>query len=134
MVLVDGVVMADVMGFSDATVYARSVVLVGNAADNRLYASGCDLRINGEAGDDRLRSGIPSGRDPAVPGCRPADLATVLSGGRGDDALDGWSGDDRLHGNAGHDQIRGRNGADRLLGGAGRRSAPRRRWQGPPAG
>lgn len=118
-VLVDGVEMADVMGFSDATVYARSVVLRGNAADNRLYASGCDLRINGEAGDDRLRSGIPSGRDPAVPGCRPDDLATVLSGGRGDDALDGWSGDDRLHGNAGQDQIRGRNGADRLLGGAG---------------
>ena len=119
-VLVDGVVMADVRGFTSATVYARSVVLTGNAADNWLYASGCDLRIHGEGGDDRLRSGIPSGRDPAVPGCRPADLATVLSGGRGDDALDAWSGDDRLNGNAGDDRIRGRDGADHLLGGAGR--------------
>lgn len=119
-IAVNGVTLADVSGFHNATVYARSAVLHGNADDNRLYASGCSLRIHGEVGDDNLRIGMPSGREVLAPACESTELETVLSGGRGNDAIDGWSGNDRLFGNAGNDRIRGRRGADVLLGGAGR--------------
>jgi Ca2+-binding RTX toxin-like protein len=114
-VVVDGVPVASITGFTNGGATAPRVALRGNAEDNSLYVSGCDLRVNGEGGDDRVTAGYVE--DVSFP--QPCDRRARLSGGRGDDTVYGWTGSDRLAGNAGDDNIHGRGDADLLLGGTG---------------
>lgn len=92
--------------------------LVGNAANNYLYASDGADRSNGAAGDDYLygQAGNDSldgglGKDWLV-GDMGDDL---LTGGDGKDRVLGGLGDDSLSGGRGKDQLRGGGDADRFV-------------------
>jgi Ca2+-binding RTX toxin-like protein len=119
-IAIEGMTGATVSGFQHATVYAGRVVLRGNPENNQFSVWGCELRVDGEGGHDRLSANYAGGYSSSVADCGAGDRRTRLSGGTGRDTLTGWGGPDRLVGGAGHDQLRGSNGVDRLLGGWGR--------------
>ncbi|HXH79760.1 calcium-binding protein [Nocardioides sp.] len=118
-VVFEGVMAAELAGFDKASLYAHRAVVGGNSESNYLEASGCDLRIDGEVGNDRLFVMHPSGADDSRPRCETSDRRTRMSGGRGKDIIYGRSGPDRIEGNAGNDRILGRDASDVLLGGSG---------------
>ena len=51
---VAGVQVADIAGFSNASVVAPRATVRGSAANNMLRASGCHVTIVGKDGDDYL--------------------------------------------------------------------------------
>jgi Ca2+-binding RTX toxin-like protein len=113
---IGGTPVATVSGFTNARVEAQVVALRGNPEGNHLLVSGCDLRADGEGGDDDVIANYTDdGWFPA-----PCDHDARLSGGRGDDNVMGWRGADRLVGGAGNDVLDGRTGNDRVVGGTGR--------------
>lgn len=114
-VLVDGVPAASVTRFRRASVVAPRVVLRGNGAGNGLTASGCDVRMYGEGGNDFM-SASDADLDAPQFDCR---RTAWLSGGRGADAVRGSAGKDVVMGNAGDDGLWGRESADLLLGNRG---------------
>lgn len=65
------------------------------------------ITVDGLAGNDSISVG------PNI------DIASVLSGGFGNDHLSGGAGDDILHGGPGNDRLEGGNGNDILTGNAG---------------
>lgn len=114
-IIVAGRLAADVAGFSAASVAAPSVILRGNTKDNFLRASGCDLRIIGNGGDDLLE-GFGGEGAPRF----ECNRVATMRGGQGNDEIKGTLGRNRLIGNAGNDELQGRPYADVLLGGSGR--------------
>lgn len=80
------------------------------------------LKINGQAGNDRITTG--SGHDTVWAGSGDDEVIGFdgndqLNGGSGADMLDGGFGTDALWGGSGNDEIWGGDGADRLVGGSG---------------
>ncbi len=95
-----------VIGFEDAVVHGRRVVLYGTRADNLLVVRTIGRAlVTGKGGDDDLRLGIVAGR----PG---RDRLRLASGGPGDDVLRGSPLDDVLTGGPGHDRAFGHRGRD----------------------
>lgn len=116
-IAVGGLPGATIADFYSAHIYAPDVRLRGNVEDNTLGANGCNVRIDGDEGNDFINAqSYPGEGAPAF------DCATSarLSGGAGDDILQGSLEKDRLIGNAGRDRLRGDDGSDVLLGGRGR--------------
>ncbi|MGB0343270.1 MAG: calcium-binding protein [Parvibaculales bacterium] len=97
-------------------------VIIGNKADNIIYALNGDNIVSGGDGNDRLVGG--SGKD-VLEGGNGNDVLgglsgdDILRGGAGDDTLLGGAGDDVLEGGTGDDVLVGGGGNDRLTGGAG---------------
>lgn len=113
-VLVDGVAAADNTGFHYGNVAAFRAILRGTGNDDYLTVQGCDLKVYGGAGDDRLvRSGL------GYPGMPQCEDKLRSFGGAGDDTLFASTDDDRLSGNAGKDVLTGDGDPDVLLGGPG---------------
>ncbi|WP_159083732.1 calcium-binding protein [Nocardioides terrigena] len=108
---------ATIADFYSAHVSAPNVELRGNPEDNTLSANGCDIRINGEDGNDYISAQSYPGDGAPTFECASS---ARLSGGGGDDVLEGGRGKDRLVGNAGRDRLRGGDGSDLLIGGSGR--------------
>lgn len=106
---------AEIAGFSSASVAAPRAVVRGNDEDNALQASGCDVHVIGNGGDDYL--GGSGGEDAPKFEC---DRVATMRGGQGDDRIKGTLGRNRLIGNAGNDELQGRPDPDILLGGSGR--------------
>lgn len=114
-VMVAGTVAADIAGFSWASAAAPRAIVRGNAEDNMLRASGCDVHVFGKGGDDYLDG--YAGEDAPTFDC---DREASMRGGQGDDRIKGSLGRNRLTGDAGNDRLQGRSHADLLLGGSGR--------------
>ena len=94
-------------------------MLRGNAADNYLSGSGCDVLFVGKGGNDTLIGGGIVEDAPQIKSeCE--GLKATMRGGPGDDNIKGWLGLNRLVGNAGNDELQGRSRSDVLLGGSGR--------------
>ncbi len=87
-------------------------LLIGNAANNYLYAGDGVDKVDGQAGDDYLYG--QSGNDLLNGG----DGQDWLMGDLGDDIISGGVGNDRLFGGVGNDTLMGGQGRDRLTGGA----------------
>lgn len=115
-VVVAGVPAATIAGFSSGGVVAPRAVLRGNAEGNDLYASGCDVQVRGEGGDDSIDADYGDNPDEPTFECQ---RTIRLHGGRGDDVIRGSAGRDRIEGNAGRDSVTGGAEADLLLGGRG---------------
>lgn len=94
-------------GLEDVTVKAPYAAQVfGDAQDNRLRASACEVRVLGGKGDDVIFLNRPAKCE------RPRSKAY---GQKGDDRLRGGAGADLLVGGPGRDTADGRNGKDRCL-------------------
>lgn len=108
-------------GMEGLHLYGPSVTLVGDAQRNHLAADGCQVTINGAAGDDVLHTGL----DPfqAFPCAYGVDPTREMWGGAGDDTLRGDVYRDVLHGGSGNDLMRGGAWDDELVGGPGRDEA-----------
>jgi len=99
-----------------------SDTLIGNAANNGIWAgSGAD-KVSGHEGNDLLKGMFGadqiwggSGNDTIYGGSHH----DTLYGGIGNDTLYGGSGRDILWGAAGNDRLEGGTGRDKLIGGAG---------------
>jgi Ca2+-binding RTX toxin-like protein len=115
-IVVAGVPAAAISGFSSGNVVAPRAVLRGNAEDNRLHASGCDVLVRGEGGDDTLDADYADHSDEPKFECQ---RVVELHGGGGDDIIRGSAARDRIKGDAGNDFLEGGAGADVLLGGSG---------------
>jgi Ca2+-binding RTX toxin-like protein len=109
--LVDGVKVAEVLGFArDAHAFSELTVL-GDAQDALAYVfSGID-RINGSSGNDRLLGYASSDQ------LLGNDGNDVLLGGPGHDTLSGGAGNDALFGSLHNDTLLGEAGNDTLDGG-----------------
>lgn len=118
-VRIDGAVAADVAGFQHAAVYGHTVTMRGNPENNRFDAWGCELRVDGEGGRDRLDVGYPGRYENRESEC-DTEGSTRLSGGTGNDRIYGWAGPDRISGGGGRDRLDGGPGRDTVDGGAGR--------------
>jgi Ca2+-binding RTX toxin-like protein len=81
---------------------AARVVLRGGPEANQLAGFGCDVRLRGGAGADRLR--VLTSEDP--------ECGAFITGDAGPDRLFGSSADDRLLGGAGRDEALGGHGTD----------------------
>lgn len=84
--------------------------------------STANLKINGQAGDDRIFVG--TGHDTVWAGSGDDEVTGLdgndaLNGGKDDDMLSGEFGNDTLWGGSGRDEIWGGNGVDLLVGGSG---------------
>lgn len=84
--------------------------------------STANLKVNGQAGNDRITTG--SGHDTVWAGSgddavNGFDGDDKLNGGSGADTLDGGYGADELWGGSGNDELWGGDGADLLVGGSG---------------
>lgn len=91
----------------DVTLGSIEVAVVEGGASANVITAGAftgDLRLDGRAGGDLLRSGVGDDR---------------LVGGEGNDFVQAGSGDDELEGGPGDDVLRGESGDDELRGGAG---------------
>lgn len=118
-VLVSGKPAADTVSTNHARAAAPYLTVRGNDENNYLSATGCDVHVFGNGGDDNLRtklSGYPDD-DPIRFTC---ELRATVRGGLGDDFLNGSKARDRLFGGAENDELVGRGGADLLVGGSGR--------------
>ena len=120
MVTVGGVHAVNLSGIVDAGVVAPRAVLRGNAADNFLFGSGCDVLFVGKGGDDTLRGSYNEDSPYAQIKSECVGMKATMRGGSGDDNIQGWQGRNRLVGNAGNDELQGRALSDMLLGGSGR--------------
>jgi Ca2+-binding RTX toxin-like protein len=119
MVTVGGVHAANLSGMVGANVVAPRAVLRGNAADNYLSGSGCDVLFVGRGGSDTLIGGGFVEDAPQIKSeCE--GMKATMRGGHGDDTIKGWLGLNRLVGNAGNDELQGRSRSDVVLGGSGR--------------
>ncbi len=94
-------------GFEDFSAAADVVRITGSSNGERLSANGCDVRIDGRGGDDRLSS-ARVGNHAWCRRSRPARLR----GGSGDDRLSGSGSRDVLVGGPGRDVAHGRGGRD----------------------
>jgi Ca2+-binding RTX toxin-like protein len=115
-VVVAGTPAAAITGFSSAGVVAPRVILRGNAEDNDLDASGCDVQVRGAGGGDAI-----DGAHGALLGEPTFECQRVarLYGDLGDDVIRGSAGRDRIVGGAGDDSLESGPGADLVLGGSG---------------
>ena len=120
MVTVGGVHAANLSGIVGANVVAPRAVLRGNAADNHLSGSGCDLLFVGKGGNDTVTSVNKIVEDAPEIKSQCKGMKATMRGGPGDDNIRGWLGRNRLVGNAGNDELQGRSRSDVLLGGSGR--------------
>jgi Ca2+-binding RTX toxin-like protein len=120
MVTVGGVHAANLTGIVDAGVVAPRAVLRGNAEDNYLFGSGCDVLFVGKGGNDTLRGSYNEDSPYAQIKSECEGMKATMRGGPGDDNIQGWQGRNRLVGNAGNDELQGRARSDVLLGGSGR--------------
>ena len=120
MVTVGGVHAANLSGIVDAGVVAPRAVLRGNAEDNYLFGSGCDVLFVGKGGNDTLRGSYNEDSPYAQIKSECVGMKATMRGGSGDDNIKGWLGRNRLVGNAGNDELQGRSRSDVLLGGSGR--------------
>jgi len=94
--------------------------LRGNAEDNYLFGSGCDVLFVGKGGNDTLRGSYNEDSPYAQIKSKCVGMKATMRGGPGDDNVQGWLGRNRLVGNAGDDELQGRSRSDVLLGGSGR--------------
>ena len=97
-------------------------VIIGNSADNQIWANGNDDRLAGRRGNDMLDGG--KGADKLFGGSGNDSLYgqefnDLLKGGSGADLLFGGTGNDRLVGNNGNDTLEGGDAHDKLFGGKG---------------
>jgi Ca2+-binding RTX toxin-like protein len=120
MVTVGGVHAANLSGTVGAGVVAPRAVLRGNAEDNYLFGSGCDVLFVGKGGNDTLRGSYNEDSPYAQIKSECEGMEATMRGGSGDDNIQGWLGLNRLVGNAGNDELQGRSRSDVLLGGSGR--------------
>ena len=120
MVTVGGVHAVNLSGIVDAGVVAPRAVLRGNAEDNYLFGSGCDVLFVGRGGNDTLRGSYNEDSPYAQIKSECEGMKATMRGGSGDDNIQGWQGANRLVGNAGNDELQGRARSDVLLGGSGR--------------
>jgi Ca2+-binding RTX toxin-like protein len=120
MVTVGGVHAANLSGIVGAGVVAPRGVLRGNAEDNFLFGSGCDVLFVGKGGNDTLRGSYNEDSPYAQIKSECVGMKATMRGGSGDDNIKGWLGRNRLVGNAGNDELQGRSRSDVLLGGSGR--------------
>jgi Ca2+-binding RTX toxin-like protein len=120
MVTVGGVHAANLSGTVGAGVVAPRAVLRGNAEDNYLFGSGCDVLFVGKGGNDTLRGSYNEDSPYAQIKSECEGMKATMRGGSGDDNIKGWLGLNRLVGNAGNDELQGRSRSDVLLGGSGR--------------
>lgn len=120
MVTVGGVHAANLSGIVDAGVVAPRAVLRGNAEDNFLFGSGCDVLFVGKGGNDTLAGSYNEDSPYAQIKSECVGMKATMRGGSGDDSIKGWLGLNRLVGNAGNDELQGRSRSDVLLGGSGR--------------
>jgi len=120
MVTVGGVHAVNLSGIVDAGVVAPRAVLRGNAEDNFLFGSGCDVLFVGKGGNDTLRGSYNEDSPYAQIKSECVGMKATMRGGSGDDNIQGWQGRNRLVGNAGNDELQGRARSDVLLGGSGR--------------
>ena len=120
MVTVGGVHAVNLSGIVDAGVVAPRAVLRGNAEDNYLFGSGCDVLFVGKGGNDTLRGSYNEDAPYAQIKSECVGMKATMRGGSGDDNIQGWQGRNRLVGNAGNDELQGRSRSDVLLGGSGR--------------
>ena len=120
MVTVGGVHAVNLSGIVGAGVVAPRAVLRGNAADNYLFGSGCDVLFVGKGGNDTLRGSYNEDSPYAQIKSECVGMKATMRGGSGDDSIKGWLGRNRLVGNAGNDELQGRGQSDVLLGGSGR--------------
>lgn len=120
MVTVGGVHAANLSGIVGAGVVAPRAVLRGNAEDNYLFGSGCDVLFVGKGGNDTLRGSYNEDSPYAQIKSECVGMKATMRGGPGDDNIQGWQGRNRLVGNAGNDELQGRSRSDVLLGGSGR--------------
>jgi VCBS repeat-containing protein len=90
---------------------ATSVVVNGNAFDDRFFGGSGNDQLLGGTGDDWLYG--YDGRDTLF-GESGND---TISGGADNDTVDGGSGNDELFGNSGRDRLYGNSGRDKLFGG-----------------
>lgn len=95
----------------DGTGNGLDNIIIGNAANNYLYAGDGADQVSGLAGDDYLYG--QAGNDLLNGG----DGQDWMIGDLGDDILSGGAGNDRLFGGLGNDILSGGQGADRLTGG-----------------
>ena len=103
----------------------------GRGGDDMLTVANAPARLDGGAGNDKLRGGsaddtlIGGEGDDQITGGAGGDFMygdagnDTLDGGLGDDLLDGGDGMDVLEGGAGDDVLHGGTGRDTLNGGAG---------------
>lgn len=117
---------ADITGFSNASVVAPRAIVRGNAEDNMLRASGCHASVVGKDGDDYLDGYV--GEDAPSFECESRTAETTMRGGAGADEIigtvDATGGPNaasryRLIGDEGSDKLRGGLLADVLIGGRG---------------
>ena len=120
MVTVGGVHAVNLFGIVGAGVVAPRAVLRGNAEDNYLFGSGCDVLFVGKGGNDTLRGSYNEDSPYAQIKSECVGMKATMRGGSGDDNIKGWLGLNRLVGNAGNDELQGRSRSDVLLGGSGR--------------
>jgi Ca2+-binding RTX toxin-like protein len=120
MVTVGGVHAAHLSGIVGANVVAPRAVLRGNAEDNYLSGSGCDVLFVGKGGNDTLTSVNQIVEEAPQIKSECEGMKATMRGGPGNDYIKGWLGLNRLVGNAGNDELQGRSRSDVLLGGSGR--------------
>jgi Ca2+-binding RTX toxin-like protein len=120
MVTVGGVHAANLSGIVGANVVAPRAVLRGNAEDNYLSGSGCDVLFVGKGGNDTLTSVNQIVEEAPQIKSECEGMKATMRGGPGNDYIKGMLGLNRLVGNAGNDELQGRSRSDVLLGGSGR--------------
>lgn len=108
---------SSVAGIQDADLKAPTVSMVGDSRGNNLFFSGCDARLVGNAGRDRLANVYDARFETYTYDCR---ARVDASGGPANDFLRGGQAGDRLRGGTGGDTIEGRGGNDRIRGGGGK--------------
>jgi Ca2+-binding RTX toxin-like protein len=115
-----------VAGIQDADLKAPTVSMIGDSRGNNLFFSGCDAKLVGNRGRDRLANVYDARFETYSYDCRARVDASggpandVLRGGQAGDRLRGGTGGDTIEGRGGNDRIRGGRGKDTLNGGEGR--------------
>ncbi|WP_107704979.1 calcium-binding protein [Nocardioides allogilvus] len=100
--------------FENVDAVTTSMTVKGTHQANVINVEGCDVRLAGRAGDDKLAFGTDIENAPSVT-CSTTTM--TARGGKNDDEITGTNGADKLFGNRGRDSIDALAGNDVIFGG-----------------